>query len=631
MEIVQRISAELPLSRVGVRLTPNSGFNGMGADDNAETFATVVRLLDQARGADGSSLAYLHVQDGIGAPGSMPSFYGRISSDGFHKRGAYVSLKDLRPLFAGGLISNGTHSAESAAEAVASGVASAVSFGRFFLGNADLVAKFRAGQPLDPPPPEETWFGASTQPGVAPSWGYTEMAPLQPRTRVLHLLGSPASDYYEQLSTTYARGCVASCGPPCAADFEFVYAVVHAEGPSWSFPKSLEPSAIASAPRVPIADGLSKLAALNADVAQSHMFCVQGVSTYRAILDLLGVPFVGGSVDAMTLTTHKGRSKAVAAAAGVPCAPSEVLRAGDRPSLPFPFIVKPCSEDNSMGVSVVRSASELDAALDSAVEFDDEVLCEAFVPPGREIRFAVLESGECDEHGTPKLIALPGVEYFMTKEKPIRTSNDKLTSDSSGKLSFAKPSRACPAEIDDTLLAKLTDAATKAHFALGCRDYSLYDFRIDPEGNIFFLEASLFCCFAPNSVISMMADATGEPNLAHQTLFKALLRRALARKPEQREAGAVQALGSMQKKQKVGTVVTVAGVDSVAVLAVCHRLLSPTPPPRSLTRGTQCVRVYVSRVCDGGEAGNLPRMIQCTRCSKMDRIFRARRRQNRAQ
>ena len=72
MEIVQRISAG-PLSRVGVRLTPNSGFNGMGADDNAETFAAVVRLLDQARGADGSSLAYLHVQDGIGAPGSMPS------------------------------------------------------------------------------------------------------------------------------------------------------------------------------------------------------------------------------------------------------------------------------------------------------------------------------------------------------------------------------------------------------------------------------------------------------------------------------------------------------------------------------------------------------------------------------
>ena len=48
----------------------------------------------------------------------------------------------------------------------------------------------------------------------------------------------------------------------------------------------------------------------------------------------------------------------------------------------------------------------------------------------------------------------------------------------------------------------------------------------------------------------MMADATGEPSLGHQTLFKTLLRRACERKPDEREAGVVQAMGSMQKKQK---------------------------------------------------------------------------------
>jgi len=554
LDILKRVSREMPLSRVGVRLTPNSGFNGMGAGDNAASYATIVKLLEALGASAGCGLAYLHVQDGIGKPGSMPSFYGKISSDGFHKQGQPVTLHDLRPIFSGALIGNGTYTAESAAQAISSGVASAVSFGRYFLGNTDVVGKLAAGQDLAPAPSNEAWFGASTKPGVSPSWGYTDLKPLKQRVKVLHMLGSPASDYYEQLSTMYARGCVNSCGPTCADEYEFVFAVVHADGPSWSFPPSLEPSAIAKAPRVPISEGLLQLASLKADVAQSHMFCVQGVSTYRAILDMLSVPFIGGSVDAMTLTTHKGRSKAVVKAAGVPCAASETLRAGDKPTLAFPYIVKPCSEDNSMGISVVRDASQVEAALAEAFAFDDEVLCEAFVPPGREIRFAVLETGEYDSNGTPKLVALPGVEYFMSEEKPIRTSNDKLTADpKSGKLTFSKPARACPASIDPTLQAKLVDAATKAHFALGCRDYSLYDFRIDPEGNPFFLEASLFCCFAANSVIAMMADATGRPELEHQTLFKALLARALERKPESREAGTglVQALGSKQKKQRI--------------------------------------------------------------------------------
>ena len=92
----------------------------------------------------------------------------------------------------------------------------------------------------------------------------------------------------------------------------------------------------------------------------------------------------------------------------------------------------------------------------------------------------------------------------------VGTSNDKLTSDKSGKLSFAAPSRKCPADIDDDLLAQLTDAVKRAHVALGARDYSLYDFRVSPEGKAYFLEASLFCCFAPNSVISLMGDASGE-------------------------------------------------------------------------------------------------------------------------
>jgi len=47
--------------------------------------------------------------------------------------------------------------------------------------------------------------------------------------------------------------------------------------------------------------------------------------------------------------------------------------------------------------------------------------------------------------------------------------------------------------------------------ALRCRHYSLFDFRIDPSGQPWFLEAGLYCSFARKSVISVMAKAAGIP------------------------------------------------------------------------------------------------------------------------
>jgi D-alanine-D-alanine ligase len=52
-------------------------------------------------------------------------------------------------------------------------------------------------------------------------------------------------------------------------------------------------------------------------------------------------------------------------------------------------------------------------------------------------------------------------------------------------------------------------AARRCHVALGCRHYSLFDFRIDPDGRPWFLEAGLYCSFAPTSVIAVMAAAVG--------------------------------------------------------------------------------------------------------------------------
>ena len=189
-----------------------------------------------------------------------------------------------------------------------------------------------------------------------------------------------------------------------------------------------------------------------------------------------------------------------------------------------PYMVKPGAEANAIGISLVKTESEAPAAIAAAFEYDDQVLIERFIPPGRELRVGVLELAD------GSLRVLPAVEYFLTEDHPIRLASDKLLTDTSGNPSgFAKPSggRKCPADVSAELMAKLGDAAIRAHKALGARDYSIYDMRVDPQGDVFFLESSLFCSFAPSSVIMLMAAATDDLEL--NETFRMIVRRAASR------------------------------------------------------------------------------------------------------
>merc|ERR1712187_850442 len=242
--------------------------------------------------------------------------------------------------------------------------------------------------------------------------------------------------------------------------------------------------------------------------------------------DSLEIPLVGCNASVMALSTNKAQSRAVVAAAGVRVPEAELLKTGDRPKMKPPFVLKPCNEDNSMGVTLYtgKDGQDLDTALAEAFKFDTEVLCERFIPLGREVRCAVLEQDD------GSLEMLPCIEYFLTEDHPIRASNDKLVTDSRGvPTTVTTGGRQCPADIDAVLKSKLEDLCVRSHRALGCRDYSLYDVRVDPNGEPFFLEACLYCSFAPKSVIIAMSVAN---DVHHQTVFEMLVNRAIKRKQD---------------------------------------------------------------------------------------------------
>jgi D-alanine-D-alanine ligase len=322
--------------------------------------------------------------------------------------------------------------------------------------------------------------------------------------RILHLVGSAHNDFYCDLSRLYAQDCLLATADRSHYDCLIAYITPDRQ---WRFPHSLSPEDIAVSQPMPLFDAVQFLTAQNIGLMIPQMFCIPGMTHYRALFDLLKIPYIGNTPDIMAIAAHKARAKAIVAAAGVKVPRGELLRQGDVPTITPPAIVKPVSSDNSLGVSLVKEATDYDAALKKAFEYASQVIVEEFIELGREVRCGIIvKDGE--------LVGLPLEEYLLDPHsKPIRNHADKLQQTDDGNLRFAAKDNIKSWIVDpnDPMTHKVQEVAKKCHQALGCRHYSLFDFRIDPKGQPWFLEAGLYCSFAPKSVISSMAKAAGIP------------------------------------------------------------------------------------------------------------------------
>ena len=323
------------------------------------------------------------------------------------------------------------------------------------------------------------------------------------KLRILHLVGSAQNDFYCNLSRLYAQDCLTGIADQLLYDFEIAYITPDL---LWRFPPSLSSEDIAITKPMSLFKAIEFLTARNIDLVLPQMFCIPGMTHYRSLLDLLKIPYIGNTPDIMAITAHKARAKAIVAAAGVKVPRGEILRSGDIPTIKPPAVVKPASSDNSLGVTLVKDATEYETALKIGFEYAKEVIVEEYIELGREVRCGIIvKDGE--------LVGLPLEEYLVNSHKPIRNYADKLQQGDDGNLYLtAKDNiKAWIVNTHDPITQKVQEMAKKCHQALGCRHYSLFDFRIDPNGEPWFLEAGLYCSFAPKSVISSMAKAAGIP------------------------------------------------------------------------------------------------------------------------
>lgn len=336
------------------------------------------------------------------------------------------------------------------------------------------------------------------------------------RRRVLHLVGSAVSEFFCDLSRLYAADCLEATADDAHYEFHIAYVTPDRR---WRFPADLSGEAIRAAPAVTLAEALARITSLRIDVVVPQMFCIPGMTAYRSLFDVLGIPYVGNTPAVMALAADKAKAKAVVAAAGVLVPAGQLVRPGDDVDLVPPAVVKPVDADNSVGVSLVRERSEYQAALTAAFDHSSRVLVESYVELGREVRCGVIERDG-------RLACLPLEEYNVDRiAKPVRSYSDKISRSAGGglKLEAKESTRSWIVDPADPVTPAVWEAAAACHRALGCRHYGLFDFRIDPAGHPWFLEAGLYSSFARTSVISVMAAAAGVPL---GTLFADMIRLA---------------------------------------------------------------------------------------------------------
>lgn len=227
-----------------------------------------------------------------------------------------------------------------------------------------------------------------------------------------------------------------------------------------------------------------------------------------ALCNLLGIPFTGSDEVALGVSLDKAMCKRLAASYGVRTPRFAEIKEesdADRAELNFPVIIKPNAEGSGKGVtehSVMDSRSELRAcAKELLLRYGEPFLAEEYIS-GREFTVGILGNG-------PDTVVFTPMEIIFKEntQGSYKVYSYKVKQDYRRYVEYRSPADITP-EQDKELRA-----AAKAVFdVLGCNDFARADFRMDENGDVYFIEINPLPGLAPGySDYPMLAEFAGVP------------------------------------------------------------------------------------------------------------------------
>jgi D-alanine-D-alanine ligase len=245
--------------------------------------------------------------------------------------------------------------------------------------------------------------------------------------------------------------------------------------------------------------------------------------TLQGLLEMANLPYVGCGVLSSAVNMDKDVSKRLAQNANIPIAPyltvkhGQWQKAADQISkhvsdkIGFPVFVKPCNTGSSIGVSKVKSAGELTAAVEEAFRFDRKIVIEKGLNV-LELEVAVLES--LDDEDEPFVSIVGEIrsrhEFYSYEAKYLDENGAELF---------------IPASVSDDIKEQARQIAKKLFIALECEGMARVDLFYDKDAKqIVFNEINTIPGFTQISMYPKLMVASG---LTYTNLLTHLIKLAM--------------------------------------------------------------------------------------------------------
>ena len=244
-----------------------------------------------------------------------------------------------------------------------------------------------------------------------------------------------------------------------------------------------------------------------------------------AVLEMLGVPYVGSDPLTLSITLDKPIAKKLAAHEGFSTPPFRTYRNADELTewpFSFPVIVKPVFEGSSKGVRLSSRAADLDQAREMVrfvtESYGQEAIVEAFVP-GAEVTVGVLGNNP------PRIVGMMEIVPRLVRPSEFVYSLE-VKRDWENQVFYR-----VPPVLPEPLPSRIGHCALGIYKALGCLDFARIDFRIDSDGAPQFIECNPLPGLSPGyGDLPIMAQRMGIPyiSLIDEILSHAVVRLGLS-------------------------------------------------------------------------------------------------------